>query len=281
MNADPGLYGPSSVTWRVHGDPIMWIAGLRALYLQALHPLAMRGVSQNSDFAGDPWGRLIRTADYVGVVTFGTHEQVERAAARVRRIHAALRGVDPETGRSYRVDEPELLRWVHCCEVDSFLTTMRRAGLRLSDDEADRYVVEQRAAAEIVGLDPGLAPSSAAELRDYFTQVRPQLRATPEAWQAVRFVLLPPMPTWVVVATPARPAWAAVAGLAFAMLPRWARRLYRMPGLPTTDLAATLYARALRQALLTLPAAVRDGPRLKEARSRVSGPSAARHLRAL
>lgn len=42
---DPGLFGPRSVTWQMHGDPMMWIAGIRALYLQALHPRAVRGVT--------------------------------------------------------------------------------------------------------------------------------------------------------------------------------------------------------------------------------------------
>ena len=42
---DPGLYGPDSVTWRVHADPSMALAGLRALLLQAVHPLAMSGVA--------------------------------------------------------------------------------------------------------------------------------------------------------------------------------------------------------------------------------------------
>lgn len=52
---DPGLFGPASVTWQLHGDPMMWVAGVRALYLQALHPRAVRGVMQNSDFREDAW----------------------------------------------------------------------------------------------------------------------------------------------------------------------------------------------------------------------------------
>ena len=84
---DHGLFGPDSVTWQVHGDPAMWVAGIRSLYLQALHPLAVAAVVQNSDFRAAPLGRLIRTADFVGVSTYGTHEEVERASARVRRVH--------------------------------------------------------------------------------------------------------------------------------------------------------------------------------------------------
>ena len=69
---DPGLFGPDSVTWQLHGDPVMWIAGIRALYLQALHPRAVRGVIQNSDFRQDAWGRLLRTASFVGEISYGT-----------------------------------------------------------------------------------------------------------------------------------------------------------------------------------------------------------------
>lgn len=269
MDVDTGLFGPSTVTWRLHADPMMIVGGLRALYLQALHPVALRGVADHSDFRGDPWGRLSRTGEFIGVITYGTREDAQKASARVRALHGALGGIDPHTGRAYRVDEPDLLRWIHCCEVDSFLTTIRRAGLRLSDAEAEEYLLEQRRSAELVGLDPASVPVSRAELDDYFAGMRPQLCANERARQALRFVLLPPMPTWLQLVTPARAGWTGVAGLAFALLPGWARRLYGMPGLPTTDIAATASAVAMRRALLALPAAVREGPHLKEARGRL------------
>ena len=275
MSGDTGLFGPDSITWRVHGDPVMGLAGLRALFLQALHPLAMAGVAEHSDFRSDPWGRLFRTAEFVGVSSFGTVEEAERAAARVRGIHRKLSGIEPETGTPYRVDDPELLRWVHCCEVDSFITTYRRCGGKLSDHEADRYYVEQRQTARLVGLDPAFVPGSIAEMASYFQGMRPQLRASAEANRAAWFVLKPPMPRLVSVATPARPAWVGVAGLSFAMLPRWARKLYRLPGLAPTDVGATLAGRALRLTLMRLPDGVRNGPHVKAAQARLAAqPSA-------
>jgi uncharacterized protein (DUF2236 family) len=267
--ADEGLFGPSSITWRVHADPVMGLGGLRALHLQALHPLAMAGVAAHSDFRADPWGRLLRTVGYVTTVSFGTSAQAERAAARVRGIHRPLHGVEPESGVAYRVDDPELLRWVHCCLADSFLTTYRRAGGRLSPAEADAYVLEQTRAAALVGLDPSRVPASVAELDAYFEAMRPSLRATAEARRAAAFVLWPPMPSrWLDLA---RPAWAGVAGTAFALLPRWARRLYGLPASPVADVAATAAVRALRASLLLVPADVREGPPVREARARVAG----------
>lgn len=268
---DPGLFGPDSVTWRVHADPILVVGGIRALLLQALHPAAMAGVAANSAFRTDPWGRLRRTAEYVGTVSYGSTADARRAAARVRGVHGRLSAVDPDSGETVRVDDPELLLWVHSCEVDSFLSTALRAGLHLSDADADRYVAEQGLAAVLVGVPGGIAPDSVAELAAYFTRVRPRLRAIPEALEAARFLLLPPMPTWVAVATPARAAWAGVASLGLGALPRWARRLYGLPGLPTTDLGATLAAKALRTALGAMPTGMREGPALRDARARLAG----------
>jgi len=247
----------------------MALAGLRALLLQAVHPLAMAGVAQHSDFRADPWGRLFRTAEYVGVTTYGTTAEATRAAARVRGIHRRLSGIEPESGRTYRVDDPHLLLWVHCCEAESFLTTAVRSGLRLSRTEQDAYYAEQVRSARLIGLNA--APASAEDMRDYFEGMRPELRVTAEARAAARFVLFPPMPTKVSLGTPARPAWVALASTSAAMLPRWTRRLYRLPGLPTSDLGATAAGRALRTTLMALPPGVRNGPHLKAAQARLAG----------
>jgi len=270
MSYDLGYFGPDSVTWRLHSDPVLWVGGLRALFLQALHPLAMAGIEQHSGFRDDPWGRLFRTADYVGVITYGTRAEADRAAARVRGRHRRHAGVEPESGVRYDVDDPALLMWVHCCEVDSFLSTARRAGMRLSSADADRYVAEQVRSARLVGIPAELAPRTVADLEAYFERMRPELRLTAAARSAARFVLLPPMPVAVRLATPARPVWVGVSLLAFSLLPRWARRLYRLPGLPVTDLTASLALRWMRTAVRTLPAGLREGPHYKQAKVRLA-----------
>lgn len=266
---DVGLFGPGSVTWRVHQEPILWLAGLRSLYLQALHPRAIAGVTQNSTYRSDPWGRLARTSRYVGTVIFGTTAQAQRAGRRVRAIHARLTATDPRTGERFRIDAPELLRWVHVTEVESFLSTAVRAGLRLRPAEADQYYAEQRRAAALVGLDPGSVPGSVAEVEEYYRQVRPQLAMTKEAAQVALFLAAPPLP-WGLGLTPARPALAGLAAAAVALLPSWARRLYGLPGLPTTDVAATLTARTLRLALNALPTRLLQGPLYRDAMRRAA-----------
>jgi uncharacterized protein (DUF2236 family) len=267
---DLGYFGPQSVTWRVHADPMQWVGGVRALFLLTLHPLAMAGVDQHSTYREDPIGRLQRTGEYLGAVTFGTRAEADRAAARVRGVHRRVRGVEPESNTPYWAPDPELLLWVHCGEIDSFLTIARRAGVAVSAADADRYVAEQVTAAELVGIPRHLAPASTAELADYFERTRPSLRLTAAARETAKFLFLPPMPKLVQVATPARAVWASAAGLAFASLPRWARRLYRSPGLPTTDLGASVTLRGLRAASVVLPASIRHPPAYRAAQRRLA-----------
>jgi len=271
-----GFFGPDSVTWRIHADPAYHVGGLRALMLQALHPVAMDGVARNSTgFRDEWWMRMTRTGQYMATVAFGTRTEARRTAARVRGLHRQLGGVEETTGRAYRVDDPDLLQWVHNCAVDSLLTTARRAGVPVSDADADRYVAEQVAAAQLVGVPLSMAPTSVAQLDAYFEQIRPSLAATPAAIQGVRDLFVPPMPGWVQVLTPARPAWGTLASLGMATLPSWARRMYSLPGLGMTDAAATAGLRAFRTAFNALPERARYSPIVRGAFERVGERSAA------
>lgn len=145
---------------------------------------------------------------------------------------------------------------------------LRRSGGRLRRGDTDRYVDEMRASAALVGLDRDQVPATEAEIADYDADVRSQLRVTSVALRNVLWGFAPPMPRWVSLATPARPAWAGAVALAAAMLPPWARRLYGLPGLGTTDLGATLGGRALRQSVLVPSAFVGNRP-LREAKRRL------------
>jgi uncharacterized protein (DUF2236 family) len=268
---DPGLFGPDSVTWRVHADPAMFIGGLRALLLQTMHPLAMAGVADHSDFRHDPVGRLWRTSAFVGTTTYGTTEQALAAVEVVRRVHRHVRGTAPD-GRTYAANDPHLITWVHHAEVDSFLTAYRRYGAEpLSDADADRYVDEMAVMCELFDAEP--AARSVAELEAYFHAVRSELIATPAARDAVRWLMVPPLP-W-----PARLAYAVIAPAAVGSLPGWVQRALWLPMAPGVDpLVVRPAALALTRSLGWVMAGYRaesdgrdDGPHLRS----VEGPSAA------
>ena len=157
----------------------MLVGGLRALFLQTMHPLAMAGVADHSNFREDAMGRLARTSAYVGLTTYGSRSQAEQAIAHVRRVHQQVVGTAPD-GRAYAANDPHLLTWVHHTLVDSFLRSYRRYGGRaLSRADADRYVDEMAVMCELWHAEP--AARSVAELRAYFTDMRPELHATTAA----------------------------------------------------------------------------------------------------
>ena len=219
---DEGLFGPGSVTWRVHASPAMLIGGMRALIIQALHPLAMAGVFQHSDFRERPMFRLRRTAEYVATTTFGDTATAEAAGARVRHIHQFIRGTDPVTGREYSARDPETLLWVHCVEVHSFLAGYKAYGGRISDADQDRYFAESARTAALVGIEPADVPPTRADMRAYFEAMLPQLCVSRAASEAIRFVATPPITRDLLAyAAPLRVSATA----AVALVPRHLRRM--------------------------------------------------------
>ena len=259
MSDDLGYFGPDSVTWRIHGEPVAMVGGLRALLLQALHPDAMRLLYTASNFQDDPWTRLQHTVNYVGTVSFAPIDQVDAAAAHVRAVHQAI-----------GVADPEQLSWVHLCLVDSFLTAARAAGLRLSEADMDRYVDEQAVAAQLVAVPDELIPHSHAQVLAMIDGLRPKLRGTAEARAAARVVVAPPLPIALRYRLPARAGWTTVSSLAVGLLPGWARRMYRLPPAPGAAVLTTAGLRTLRGALRTLPAQWREGPLYREAKARAA-----------
>lgn len=248
---------PESVTWRVHLDRSMWVGGVRSLMLQALHPMAMWGVWQNSNFREDPFGRLQRTSDFVGLGTFGSPEEVEEAAYRVREIHRSLRILNHDTGKRERLDQPELLLWVHCAEVYSYLEVARRGGLPLTGAMADRYLEEQRKSATLVGLHAEDVPGSVADMEAFFAEMRPRLRVTEEAAETVRFLMWPTMPENLRFLAPGKPGYFPFGALCYYSLPGWARDMYgALPEVPRPAVTAAL--RSFRLAMNSVPERLHD-----------------------
>jgi uncharacterized protein (DUF2236 family) len=251
---DHGIFGPDSVTWRIHVDPVMWVAAFYALAVQALHPPSMWGTYQNSALFDrrEALARLLRTGDWVSTRTFGSTAEVDKIGRRVRAIHSKLTGTNPETGEVFPVDDPENLRYIHCGEILAYLRVAQRAGVPLTAAEADTYVDEQRRSAVVVGLDPAFVPGTVAELDDYFQTMRPQLRLTAEARQGIRMWANYPTPPHLAALKVVYPAFAT---LSMTLLPGWARRCYGLPSyeFPPAAAAATAALRATRLAMLATP----------------------------
>ncbi len=259
---DDGYFGPGSVTWRVTADLSAPVAGLRSLLMQALHPLAMAGVDQHSNWRLDPVGRLAATSAYEATVTFGDRASASRAAQQVRKIHERVRGVDTVTGQPYAAGDPALLLWVHVALVDSALAASRLFGTPLADADADAYVGEMTIAAELLGVPREKIPASVAALQRYVEDVRPDLRRTPAAAESMSYLLEPPG-----LGEDIAELWQDIRDAAVTALPGWARELYGYPAPP----ALTAERRTeIRQALGVLDTVFLGEPGVLEARQRLA-----------
>jgi uncharacterized protein (DUF2236 family) len=259
--ADAGFFGPGSVSWRVSTDLGRPVAGLRALMLQALHPLAMAGVDQHSNWRADPVGRLAATSGYLATITFGDRAAAEQAAARVRRIHEHITGTDTITGQRYEASDPALLLWVHATLVDSGIVAAGMFGMPLPAPDADRYVAEMVAAAELVGVPAGQVPASLSDLDSYLTASRPALRCTSAAAESMAYLLDPPG-----LDEDIAEIWADIREGVVATLPSWSQEMYGYPAAPLTPARQT----EIRQALGVLDAVFLGEPGVLEARQRIT-----------
>lgn len=263
-SGDPGLFGPDSMTWEVMGDVSGFVAGIRALLIQAAHPEVVAGVADHSRYREDPLGRLSRTSDYVTATSYGAMAEVEQAVRIVRAAHRRVVGVS-HRGVPYRADDPPLAAWVHNSLTDSFLTCYRTYGAReLSAEEADRFVREQARIGRLLDADP--VPETADELSHWVAE-HPAVAPSPGMREAVAFLREPPLDRAVLL------GYQVLGAAALATVPpriRKALALKPRPGAHGVGVASTTVMRwALassprwRQALLRVGAPV-DERRFKQ-----------------
>jgi uncharacterized protein (DUF2236 family) len=221
--ADPGLFGPGSMTWPVVGDTTVFVGGIRALLVQAAHPEVVAGIAEHSRYREDPLGRLTRTSGYVTATSFGAMPEVERAVATVRKRHQPVIGTS-HRGKPYDAADPGLAAWVHNTLTGSFLSVYRTYGAKpCSEADADRYVAEQARVGELLGAHP--LPRTARALENWIND-HPALGASPGQLEAVRFLRRPPLPA------PVRVAYGLLFRAAVATLPERIRRIIGVRSVP-------------------------------------------------
>ncbi|MCM8557849.1 oxygenase MpaB family protein [Sphingomicrobium sediminis] len=186
--SDDAWFEKDSPIRLVHADIIgMMVGGIRGLMLQMLHPEALQGVLDHSDFRNDMHGRLRRTARFIAVTTFGHRDDAQKAVDRVNRIHAAVGGTLPD-GTPYTASDPETIAWVHVAEARSFLAGyMRYVAPNWPRESQDEYYRQFALIARKLGADP--VPETVAESDAIYRDLRRDLRTSAAAKDVARLVL--------------------------------------------------------------------------------------------
>lgn len=247
---DPGLFGPDSVSWQVHGDfSSMLIGGISALMLQALHPLALAGVWDHSNFREDMLGRLRRTGQFISGTTFGSRKDADWLIEKVRTIHLQVTGTAPD-GRPYAASDPSLLTWVHVAEVNNFLAAhLRYRNPQLSLADQDRYYAEIALIAERLGARD--VPRSRLEISHYLESIRPQLLCDERSREVLQLLLNAPAPSRL-----AKPFGGLMMQAGIDLLPDWASD---MLGVSQSPLQRKLIRASINRSAPMLRWAVRNG----------------------
>jgi uncharacterized protein (DUF2236 family) len=249
--SDNALIPRDSVAWRVHGDvATMMVGGVSGLLLEMLHPAALAGVWDHSNFRKDMLGRLRRTARFMAMTTYADRSEAEAAIERVNCIHAKVAGTMPD-GTDYHADDSRLLAWIHVAGALSFLNAwIRYAEPAMTRRDQDAYFADIAEVARRLGADPVPETRVAAEL--LIASFRPELRDTERSREVARIILSPQN-----AGLRAIPVQTVMSQAAIDLLPRWARKMHGLKGSvfarPMVDAATFGMASTLRWAFAAEP----------------------------
>src|SRR4051794_23108904 len=144
--------GRGSVVWRYGSDARTLITGSgAALLMQVAHPTVAAGVREHSDFERDPWGRLLRTLDFVNLLIYGGPDAAARTGRVLREMHKHIKGTAPD-GTRYHALEPAAYAWVHATLAEVIVRAHRAFGRRLSGEELECFYGEWKAVGRLLGV---------------------------------------------------------------------------------------------------------------------------------
>jgi uncharacterized protein (DUF2236 family) len=236
------MFGPASVSWRVHQETTVLFGGARALLMQAAHPLVIAGARATGFYQRNPWKRLERTLQLAYTITFGTRDEAAAAAEAINDVHRRVRGIDEVTGRPYDAFDPDLLLWVHACLVDSALLFEELTVGALTTREREQFHHEQMIAAEMLGLPRDRVPPTVPALRAYIDMMveSGELLVGESAQQVAATIVHPPAEAeW-------KPILKAISFWAFGTLPPRLRAAYGVRWTPAHELGLRASLRFLK-----------------------------------
>ena len=228
MNADPGYFGPNSMMWKINKEITVLFGGARALLMHAAHPLIAAGARQTSFYQRDPWKRLIRTLSLQNSVTFGTKKEADESAHRINKLHEVIKGKDEVTSGIYDALDHEQLLWVHACLQISSIYFYEKTVKKLTDEEKNKYHLENLLSAEMVLVNIKETPTTHNELKNWViekSREKDYLLLTDVAEDVKDIISGGPVPGHI------KPIWPFISFTAFHTLPSEFKNIY---GIKTT-----------------------------------------------
>ena len=266
-----GVFGPASLTWRVHREAAIFLGAGRALLLQLAHPWVAAAIAEHSGTLADPIGRFHRTFNITFTLVFGTLDQALRAARHLHRRHSAIQGVLPKAvgpfaaGSHYRANDVAALRWVYATLIESALMAHDLVLPAVTAQERELYYGESRRFAALFGVSASALPPDWAGFAAYCEAMgQPGSLAVSDAARAIAAQIFAGSGLWV-----RAPRW--YGALTAEMLPQHLREAFE---LRDRDVAPRIAARAItraRRLYPALPERLRHVGPYQEAMARLAG----------
>ena len=140
-----GIFGPSSVSWKVNREAALFLGAGRAALLQLAHPWVAVALDQHSNLREDPLARFHNTFRVVFTMIFGTLGQALAASRHLYHLHTRIHGELPESmaayrqGPHYEANEVNALLWVYATLVESALIAYDCVLPPISSEEREVY----------------------------------------------------------------------------------------------------------------------------------------------
>lgn len=272
--SDPraGIFGPTSVVWRINREAVIFLGGGAAALLQLAHPAVAHAVDQHSTTRTDPLGRFLRTFERVFAMVYGDLDEALDAARRVHAIHSRVVGTVAEdtgayrAGAPYAANDPEALLWVHATLWDTSIQVYELVAGPLPAVEKAAYYEETKRFAALFGIPDDAIPPTWEDFRAYVCRMvdGPAVAVGTPAREMATFLLRPP-------GSLAGPLWEWQTIVTAGLLPERLRHEYRLPfGRLEQGVFAASVA-TIRRTWWGLPSRLRFLPAYRRALRRLDG----------
>jgi len=173
--ADPraGVFGPHSMSWKVHRESALFLGAARAALLQLAHPWVATAIEQHSNVMAQPIARFHNTFRIVFAMMFGSLNQAVAASRHLYTVHTYVRGEMREDvaayrrGSPYEANEIAALRWVYATLIETAVLAYQCVMPPLAPAELAAYFAETRILAALFGLPAAAVPGDWADFLAY------------------------------------------------------------------------------------------------------------------
>lgn len=263
-HSDTGFFGPSSVSWRMTREAVLFGTGMAPLLLQVAHPMVAQAVADYSKYAEQPLARAYRTFDAVFKIVYGSRDTAVQVAKRTFAIHNAIAGtfddVVPGYGTDYDSCDGEAMLWIYATLM--YAVWKGHELLVAPVPKADRttWYQESKVFALLFGVPETLIPPDFDAFVSYYEGMMAGERivVTPTA-QKVAVALKQGVGFPLTLSAPARNAVGAL------LLPAKIREAYAMPYDPASRALAHTTLAAMRTAAHLVPTTYRSVPAYRNA----------------